>query len=353
MDILDNKDKLQQIDKQNMLETAFRLPELLQEEKDIAAKTAPPKKNKKINKIVISGMGGSGISGDVALDLLADRIKIPLILNKNFTVPAAVDKDSLFIAISYSGNTEETLSALKNAIALGATIAAVTSGGILKELAIKNKWSLFSLPAGYQPRAAFPFLCIALLTAIGRLTEMGGLLEEIDTAIKNISRLKQEYDINKPTRSNPIKQLAQKIQDKIPIIFAVNGNTSSAAMRMKTQLNENSKITAMVNYYPELSHNELVNLSLLKRMDHKFCLLLLRDEKDSEKVKKGLEIIKSLIGMQIGGIHEIWSQGVNKLGRLLSLIYFGDLLSVYVALLRNIDPTPVDVLLKMKKEMKR
>lgn len=351
--ILDNPNKIKQIDKLAMLDIAYALPELIGEAKDIADKAIVPKKVKKYNKIVVAGMGGSAISGDVVSDALSDKLSIPIISNRNYAVPAFVDKDTLFIAISYSGNTQETLTAIKSAQKITENIVVITSGGALKELALKNKWTMFCVPTGYQPRAAFPFLCVSLLIALQKMLGMQEIEEEINEAIGNLKRIKEELDINQPTRANAIKQLAIKLMGKTPIIFAVTGNSAGAGMRLKTQFNENSKQTALLNFLPELGHNELVNLAELKRPDHKFCLIILRDEKDSEKIKKEIEIVKSLIGMQLGGTNEIWSKGKNKLSRILSLVYFGDLLSVYVALLKGIDPTPVEVLVKLKKEMSR
>jgi len=124
-------------------------------------------------------------------------------------------------------------------------------------------------------------------------------------------------------------------------------------LRLKTQFNENSKVTALFNVFPELNHNEIVSLANLKREDHKFILILLRDEKDSERIKKRMEITKSLIGRQLGGTHQIHSQGKSALARLLYLIHFGDLLSVRLAILRGIDPTPVEVISRLKRELKR
>ena len=127
----------------------------------------------------------------------------------------------------------------------------------------------------------------------------------------------------------------------------------AAGLRLKTQFNENSKITALFNVFPELNHNEIVSLSVLNRSKHNFSLIFLRDEGDHERTKKRMEITKSLIGMQLGGVSEIWSSGKSAMERILSLIYFADFLSVYLAILQGIDPTPVEVIGRLKKELMR
>jgi len=147
--------------------------------------------------------------------------------------------------------------------------------------------------------------------------------------------------------------LAKKLVGKIPLIFGSVGTTGSAALRLKNQFNENSKVAAILSLFPELNHNEIVSLSTLRRDDHNFAWIVFRDESDNERVKKRIEITKSLIGRQLGGVNEIVTQGKSPLARILSSILFGDYLSVYLAILRGVDPTPVEVISRLKKELMR
>ncbi len=348
MSILDNLDKIKQIDKQDMLGIAENFPEHLEIALDLAKKATFPKK-KKFKNIVVCGMGGSAIAADVAKDAFNQDISVPYFINRNYTIPQFVDKDTFFIAISYSGNTEETLTAAKAAIKSKARVICITSGGKISKL----ETTTMLVPTGFAPRAALPYLLVMLVKAL----EAMGVIDEADVkieeAIKTLKKVKADYNISISTRSNQAKQLANKLVGKIPIIFAVSGFSAAAGMRLKTQMSENAKTTALLNFFPELNHNELVNLGALKRVEHNFVLILLRDEKDPEKIKKNIEIVKSLIGMQLGGTQEINSQGKHGLARILSLIYFGDLLTVYLALLKGVDPTPVDVITRLKKEMQR
>ncbi|MFA5839650.1 MAG: bifunctional phosphoglucose/phosphomannose isomerase [Candidatus Margulisiibacteriota bacterium] len=352
IDVIDNQDEINKIDKSGMLGIALAMPEHLQKAEALYENTKFPK-IKKIKNIVISGMGGSAIAGDIVADLLIADLKVPIQVCRNYRIPAMVGDETLFFSISYSGDTEETLASLKEAEALGARIVCITAGGKLKEIATARKYPTFMLPAGFQPRAALPYILIALLKAL----QKSGLVSNLDKAINEatlvLEKVRGEIGINRPMRNNPAKRLAQQLVGKIPLIFTVAGSSAAAGLRLKCQFNENSKSCAILYVLPEMNHNEIVNLYELKRDSHKFMAIFLRDEKDLEKNKKRIEITKSLLGRQLGGFSEIFSQGQSKLARILSLIYYGDLLSVYLPLVSKIDPTPVDAITRLKKELKR
>lgn len=352
LELLDQKDEIAKIDRQGMLQTAEKMPEMLVEAMELSRGASIPK-IKKIRHIIISGMGGSAIAGNIAANLFSNSVKVPLYVNRDYQLPAFADRGTLFFALSYSGNTEETLSAVKEAAMRGAKIICAASGGKLKEVAEKNGYPLFLIPAGYQPRAALPYLLAPVLVSLERMGTAPSASEELNEAAELLQKLKEEYGMSRSVRSNPVKQLAKTLLSKIPLILAGCGTTEAAGLRLKTQFNENSKVTALFNVFPELDHNEIVNLSVLKREEHSFCALLLRDEKDSERLKKRMEVTKSLIGRQLGGVKEIYSRGKSQLARILSLVYFGDLLSVYLAILRGVDPTPVEVISRLKKELGR
>ncbi len=351
-EVLENIEKIKEIDKGNMLAVVSDTPRMLLHALELSTGT-PLSKIKKVDQIVISGMGGSAIAGDIVSDLLSNKTKIPIYVNRNYRLPAFVNKETLFFALSYSGNTEEVLSAVKEAAKCGATIICITSGGKLKEIAEMNKHTLYLIPSGYEPRAALPYLLVPILVVLEKIGTISGMKDELQGGADLLQKLQKEYGATSPTRNNPVKQLANKLVDKIPIVFAAAGSTESAGMRLKSQFNENSKVTAIFNLFPELNHNEIVNLSVLKREEHNFSLIFLRSEADPERIAKRMEITKSLIGSQLGGVNEVWAQGKTPLARLLSLIYFGDLLSVYLAILRGVDPTPIEVIARLKKELAR
>ncbi len=350
--ILDNLEELKKVDKSDMLGVVGKTPDMLQEAFDAARRIAL-RRIKGVKQIVICGMGGSAIAGDIVFDLLAGRIKIPIFINRGYKIPAFAENKTLFFALSYSGNTEETLSAVNEAQRCGAEIICVTSGGKLREIAEKKAYPLYLIPSGYEPRAALPYLLIPVLKVLEKKKVFMDFQPSISESIALLRGLNEEYGILNPLKKNPVKRLAAKLSGRIPIVFAVDRTTGAAGLRLKTQLNENGKITALFNVFPELGHNEIVNLSVLKREEHDFSIIFLRDPGDPERIKKGMEIVKSLIGRQLGGVNEICSQGKSHFARIMSLIFFGDYLSCYLAVLQGIDPTLVDVIARFKKEMAR
>lgn len=351
-EILNNDEAFGKVDRSGMLKVVAKTPEMLQESFAIEHKGALPKA-KKLKQIVVSGMGGSAIAGDITANLLRQKANLPVFVNRDYGIPAFVGSDTLFFALSYSGNTEETLNAILEAQKKGAQIVCITSGGKLKELAEKNNFPSFLIPPGYQPRAALPYLLTPILKSLAKMGILTNLKKDFDETVALLEKLSKSFGLQKPTKENLVKQLAKKLAGKVPIVLAVNKTTSSAGLRLKTQFNENSKVTALFNVFPEMNHNEIVNLSVLKRSDHNFALIVLRDDGDSERVKKRIEITKSLLGVQLGGVAEVCAQGKSALARLLSLIYFGDFLSCYLAVLNSTDPTQVNVITRLKKELKR
>lgn len=351
-ELLDNLEKIQQIDKGGMLAAVAKTPAMMLEALALTRKVTL-RKGKKFRQIVISGMGGSAIAGNIVADLFLNRIKVPIYVNRGYKLPAFVESETLIFALSYSGNTEETLSAVKEAKARNARVICITSGGKLKELAEKNGYPLFLIPAGYQPRAALPYLLIPVLKSMEQLGFPSVGDDEITGATGLLNKLNKDFGPNNPLRTNLVKQLASKLHKKIPIIFGVQGASYAAGLRFKTQLNENGKVTALFNVFPELNHNETVNLAAVERGQHDFALVFLRSEADPDRIKKRIEITKSLIGAQLGGVNEVNTQGKTPLARLLSLVCFGDFLSVYLALMKGIDPTEVDVIARLKKELAR
>lgn len=352
VEILDSEEAIRKIDRAGMLSVVGRMPEMLLQAEKFSAGVSLPVPGK-ISRVLVTGMGGSGIAGDIAADLFLKRSKIPILTNRNYTLPEYVGPETVLFALSYSGDTEEVLSAVREAEKRGAAVICITSGGKLKEIAESKKYPLFLIPTGYQPRAALPFLLIPLIMALERLKVIPPLEEDIRETASLLQSLREEYGPAKPSRANCAKQLAKKLAGKIPFIFGSTGTTGAAALRFKTQLNENSKMTAVVNLFPELNHNEIVNISALKKESHDFSLIILRDEEDHERVKKRIEITKSLVSRQLGGASEIVSRGRSRLARVFSLILFGDFVSVYLALLQEIDPTPVDIISRLKKELMR
>ncbi|MFA4884372.1 MAG: bifunctional phosphoglucose/phosphomannose isomerase [Desulfotomaculaceae bacterium] len=304
-----------------------------------------------ISNIMVTGLGGSAIGGDLLRVYTAGKISVPVTVNRDYTVPEFVGPDTLVFAISYSGNTEETLSAYEDARARGASIIVISTGGKLGEMALRDGVPLVKVPSGYAPRAATGFLFIPTLKILQRLGLLPGLNDEIMAMTGFVRELQKKLSAQAPMADNPAKQIACKLHQKIPVIWGCTGTTEVVAQRWKGQINENAKAPAYWNVFPELNHNEIVGLQFPVELLKKIHVIILRDEQDHPRVQKRIEITKGVIKDVVDGYTEVWASGDNALSRLFSLIYTGDYASVYLAALYGIDPGPVRVIDFLKREL--
>lgn len=291
----------------------------------------------RVRNVVITGMGGSGIGGDLIAALLGPRVEVPLIVNKGYDVPAFVDNHTLMLVLSYSGNTEETIAACSAGLTHGAKVVIITTDGSLERMAIDGGLPLVRVPRGMQARAAIAYLFFPLL-AILKAAE---LIDGIEGEGELVALLEERRDKYKPEvelEHNRAKQLAAVLHGSLPIIYGSDDLSGVAALRWKCQLNENAKTIAHHNVFPELNHNEVVGFSnppgLLKMVQ----LVLLRDRQDHPQVLRRMEVTSGLIASGIGGVTNVWADGDSELARVFSLIYLGDHVSLYVALLNGVDP---------------
>ena len=320
-----------------MIETIKKYPEMLVDGEKITEKTDTP--DYEFNKIIVSGAGGSAISGGLLKCLLRDRIQIPIEVSRNYHLPTYANDNTLVFCITYSGNTEETLSQFVDAVEKKCKIIVITSGGKLKEWCDKLNIPYVLIPEGYQPRAALPYLFIPLIVLLQRF-ELINLKNEIDETIQTLKEIK----------TDEIKEIASELKDSIPIIYASN-EYSAVAQRMKTQFNENSKVPARYNVFPELDHNEIVGYQN-ENLNKNSYIILLRDKEETEEIRVRIEVTKDIIKDRIKGIHEIWAQGSSRLSRMMSLLFIGDVLSFELAVLNGVDPIPVENIDTVKRRLK-
>ncbi len=294
-----------------------------------------------ISKVVVSGVGGSAIAGDV-LKSYMHRSKVPVFVCRSYDLPEFVDSGTLVFSVSYSGNTEETLSAVKKAFGKGAQVVAVSSGGKLIQQFVSMGRPYIKLPQGLQPRASLAYQLIPMLSVLSELGVIPDASKEITDAINSLRALSDEYD-------RRASALAGKLLGKVPLIYA-SERFASVAYRWKTQLNENAKIHAFANFFSELNHNEVVGYSSLNANYH---VVILEDEFDHKRIKSRMQLTRSLISSKGVSSTHIRVSGDSMLTRLLSAIYIGDLVSVHLAGLENIDPEPVELIEGFKKELER
>ncbi len=289
----------------------------------------------KVDKIIVAGMGGSAVSGDLLKIFMHDS-KIPVFVVRDYKVPNFVDENTLLFAVSYSGNTEETLSAFEDAQKKKAKIIAVTSGGQLATMAKKT----VKIPAGLQPRAALGYLFLPVL----------GVLVNSGIVKENSSDVNEMLDIL--SKTNDFKtfgeKLAKQIGNKTPLVYA-SESIGAVAYRWKTQLNENSKTAAFTHVFSEMNHNEIVGYQTMGK--EKFISIFIRDNFDNDTIKKRMDITKEIISQRVD-VAEAYTKGNSLLSRLFSGIYYGDFVSYYLAIQNKIDPTPVTVIENLKKRLK-
>ena len=298
--------------------------------------------------LIVAGMGGSGVGGLLARAMLGDHASRPILSVREYGLPAWTTPDTTVLCASYSGNTEETLACYEAAGALGATRVAVTSGGRLAELARADGVPVIPVAGGFQPRAAVAYMTVAALE-VARLCGAGPRMgAEIDVAADHLEQLVVEWGAE-GAEDSEAKTLARALHDSVPVI-AGSGLTTPIAYRWKTQFNENAKIPAFTHELPELDHNEVVGWQGAPALG-RFAAIFLDDSDSHPRVQERIALTRELIGEHASGTFRIQSRGHTTVERVLSLVLLGDLVSLYVAVLRGTDPTPVDALETLKQRL--
>ncbi|NLJ71687.1 MAG: bifunctional phosphoglucose/phosphomannose isomerase [Syntrophomonadaceae bacterium] len=333
-----------------MLDFLYGLPEQFQAslEMDISV---PAAYQKAYGNVLVSGLGGSAIGGDILKDYAASQCPIPVIVNRDYHIPEFVNNNSLFMAVSYSGNTEETLQAYSVAIAKGAKVICITGGGKLAELANKNGNYLVKVPNDLVPRAATGYLMAPLALVLEELKLLTGVRADLAETYQVLKDLREKIKPEILGEDNSARLVAEKLQDSIPIIWGASGLSETAALRWKAQINENAKSPAFYNVFPELNHNEIVGFEVPADLIGKMSVVILKDRLDNLQVQKRMNITSNIIKNKVKNIIEINSQGESFLARFYSLAYVGDYASVYLAINYGINPTPVKIIDYLKEEL--
>ena len=313
-----------------MIELINKMPDDVEQAAGLNIDFRIPKRG--IKNICISGMGGSAIGGDIISAIVYTRGKLPVSVIRDYNIPKYVSPSTLFFSISYSGNTEETISAYAKAKKLGAKIVVITSNGELLETAQKDKTPVFVVPKGYPPRAALPFLFFPILNVLRELE----IIEIGDKEVKGVSRtLRKFMDENRIWA----EEISKKVKEKMPFIYTED-KFSSIGRRWVTQINENSKSLAHYLPLPEMDHNEIVGWENPREMLKRSIIFFIKD-RDTGKLEKRFRITEEMVKELAGEIFEIIPKGDTLLSRIFYLIQRGDYLSYYLALEYGVDPLPV------------
>lgn len=302
-----------------------------------------------IENVVALGMGGSGVAGDILQAAAGPFMSVPVTTVKSYELPAFVGDGSLVIAISCSGNTEETLEAATEAAMQGAKVVAVTQGGELAKLAAGWGAPVISVPDIPQPRAALGALAIPPLVVLEEIGLFPGATQWIDHAVAQMQRRRDALVVD----GNAAERLARSIGRTLTLVHGGGIIGATAAQRWKTQINENAKSPAFWAAQPELCHNEIQGWGQHGDVTRQvLTLVALRHDSEHPQVTRRFELTADYLREVVAGIHEVQAEGEGDLAQLLDLILFGDFVSLHLAFNEGIDPGPVPVLAELKQRLK-
>jgi glucose/mannose-6-phosphate isomerase len=352
MKILDQPERCQELDPDDMYSRIYRFSEQVEEAVRIGRETdLGGLDTSGIRNIVVVGLGGSAIGGDLVRSYLAEWLPVPMLVVRDYVLPAFVGTESLVLVSSYSGNTEETLSAYSQAQEQGARIVALTTGGRLGERAEADGNAVVTLPGGLMPRAALGYSFFPMLLVLERL----GLAPKQDSDIRDTLALLGErkplLSRSVPVSENPAKQTAVAWHKHVPVIYGGTVRFDAVALRIKCQINENAKQLAFANVFPEFNHNELVGYGQIEHIADRLSVCILRDTGDHRRTGFRMAIVRKMIADLDIDVLEMESNGRSPLARMFSLIQWGDFASYYLAMLNGVDPTPIPVIEHLKQEL--
>ena len=347
---LDDVKAIAQLDSEDVLGATERFADQCREGWAIgrAARDLPDADG--VENVVVIGMGGSGISGDVAQALVEPRLSVPWRTIKGYgPLPEWIGRNTLAFVVSYSGDTEETLEAFDEVHNRGARPVAISSGGRLAELAASYGVTHVKVPEGLQPRASLGFLTLPLLAILVEIGLVPDCSDDVDEAVASLADISKNCSRDIPVDENMAKQLATSLAGRVPVVYGGSGLGEVAAYRFKCDLNEYAKTPAFANSLPEMNHNELEALVSANRED--FVAVLLRDSEDHERVALRFDVAKKLLQRTGAEVIEARSQGISPLARLLTLVLITQLAAIYGGLLNDVDPGPVPVIEDFKKHL--
>lgn len=355
--ILDNPSVIRDIDKKNMLQFIERTAEFLRDATSRAEALQIPVKTKVLGRtityqrpknVIVVGMGGSAISGDLLKGWLFDKASVPVETCRDFILPAYADHESLVVAVSYSGDTEETLSAFLQAVERGCIPISLSSGGRLQKIAQRLKTPHIQIPADFPaPRSAIAYLLMPLVVLMKKLRIVTEVEPEITETFRIAERVSQENGVATSSTTNKAKKIASEICNTVPVVYGFR-QYSSVARRLKCQFNENSKMPSRFDSFTELDHNEVVGWEAPMSLTKNFSIIIIRDREEPPQITQRIELTKQIVSPRVHKVIEIESVGQRRLAKMLSTIQIGDFASAYLALLKGIDPTPTETLAHIK-----
>jgi glucose/mannose-6-phosphate isomerase len=346
---LDDEGLIRAGDPSQILATIGALADHCREGYRLGLDASPVPSGEGVTSVAFCGMGGSAIAGDVVRALYSDRLRIPVVVVRDAELPEFVGPHTLVLASSYSGDTVEALACFEEAVARGARVASLTSGGELLRRSDELDLAHVRLPGGFMPRAALGYItlgAIGVLEAVGLVPPMSGDLEE---ALGELAAQDARCAPGVPASVNPAKALAAEIEDRVPVIWGAEGIGAVAASRWKAQCNENAKVPAFAGSLPELDHNEVVGWS--QGQGRRFFVIALRQDSEQPDVAARFPLSMQIASDAGAEVREVWSGGRSGLARFLTLAVTGDYTSTYLAIARGVDPAPIDAIARLKQAL--
>jgi glucose/mannose-6-phosphate isomerase len=347
---LDDIQTYERLDPENMRQHLQGLPQQCRDAWNKAKKFELPKDYSAVDKVVVTGMGGSAIGGDLVRSLFRSQKKPIIFVNREYDLPAFVDDKTLVITSSYSGNTEETLSAFSQSLEKKCKRLAITTGGKIKPMAEKAGVPVFTIDYVGQPRAALGYGFMSLIAFLQTLGLVKDQTAAVETMIQDLEKQLTELKETGATGSNRAKQLAARLYGKIAVIYGA-GILSEVAHRWKTQINENSKASAFYEIFSELNHNAVVGYQFPQELASKIYVVMLRCPSLHHRILLRYKITGDMMAQNGIGNETVDSREKSELSQMMSMIYLGDWVSFYLAMLNETDPTPVKIIEYLKKRL--
>ncbi|MFQ5797339.1 MAG: bifunctional phosphoglucose/phosphomannose isomerase [Bacteroidota bacterium] len=341
---------IQIVDRSNFFRLLVEFPQQVEDAVRIARAAEVKLNVRGIQHIIITGLGGSAIGGDLLRSYLADQLRIPIFVNRHYSLPEFVSQNSLAFVSSYSGNTEETIAAHREAKKRKARIVCISSEGELASMAKRYGHSFITIPPGFPPRAALGYSFFPMLITLNKLRLAKANQSAWKETVSLLKALSERYKDVVSTRNLAI-DLAYRLKGKLPILYSSTERFDSVNLRWRAQLAENAKVLAFGNVLPEMNHNEVAGWHVLKDLMKNMAVIILRDRDDHLRVQKRMDITKDIIGECAASITEVQSEGRSVLARMFSLVYLGDWVSFYLAILNGVDPTSVKVIDYLKLQL--
>ena len=336
-------------DRSSMRQLLLDFPFQVEDAVRVGTKSEVRIASRRVENIILTGLGGSAIGGDLLRSYLAGELGMPFLVNRHYLLPAFVNAKSLVVVSSYSGNTEETIAAHRDAVKRKAQVVCISSNGETARMAAKNRQPLITIPRGYPPRVALGYSFFAPLVMF---TKIGLIHSRQRDIIETVALLKKKAHLyGSFAASNPALRLAKKLQGTLPVIYSAADRFDVVNLRWRGQIAENAKMLAYGHVIPEMNHNELVGWNVSKELMKKMTVVILRDRGDHPRVQLRMDITREVVSAYAGEVIETESEGTSLLARMFSLIYLGDWVSFYLAMLNRIDPTPVKVIDLLKKKL--